>query len=139
MREIKFRVYGKENDVMYSWKELLELDSFKDHMIMGGNEDRYYSPLMQFTGLHDRNGKEIYEGDVLKRTIHLHMYGHGSLGDCDDIVQVEYREDYAGFYVGERPLFSEIDATKDFYTQCRCTKFEVIGNRFEYGELLDSQ
>lgn len=59
MREIKFRVWDKtkQNWVKYTDAEL-------GSTIRGVNDNRY--ELMQFTGLKDKNGKEIYEGDIVQ-------------------------------------------------------------------------
>ena len=58
MREIKFRAWDKTDGVMWQWIAL-EQDGFK---II--NDPSYI--LMQYTGLKDKNGKEIYEGDLLQ-------------------------------------------------------------------------
>lgn len=58
-RVIKFRAWNPQGDMLAPFE-------------MGDgttNEKLIYQekfPLMQFTGLHDKNGKEIYEGDVIK-------------------------------------------------------------------------
>ncbi len=36
MNEIKYRIYGKENRIMYSWEEILNFDSLKDTLKNGG-------------------------------------------------------------------------------------------------------
>ena len=71
-REIKFRVWDVENKEMLNVQELdfeptfyggriaIRPDQYSDYF---DTEDMI---LMQYTGLHDKNGKEIYEGDIIK-------------------------------------------------------------------------
>jgi uncharacterized phage protein (TIGR01671 family) len=112
MRTIKFRVFGKENNIMYSWDELLGMDSFKEHMMFATAEDRYYSPLMQNTGLKDKNGQEIYELDILKWD--EEVWGTSK----QELVEWNY----------ELLSFRKID----WLNHC-----EVIGNIFENPELIN--
>jgi hypothetical protein len=60
MREIKFRAWDKTNKWMERPFNLYECGCLN-------NEDGYsaeYFALMQYTGLKDKQGKEIYEGDI---------------------------------------------------------------------------
>ena len=69
MREIKFRAYGKGGyfhclQSIHFDKEIgISVLSTLDSMTLWGDD----FILEQFTGLHDKNGKEIYEGDILSQ------------------------------------------------------------------------
>lgn len=103
-REIKFRAWAIKAKTMHPvW---MKLDD---------EEGRYI--LMQYTGLKDRDGKEIYEGDILK--------GEG---------EVVWFELSASFRVNPSRENNDICFTNSFANIDDC---EIIGNVYENPELLE--
>jgi len=59
-RVIKFRVWHKNGNYMLPPSSIWKLNLFDDEDAQSGNWE-----VMQYTGFKDKNGKEIYEGDVI--------------------------------------------------------------------------
>lgn len=125
-REIKFRIYGKENGIMYDWDEILNFDSLTDSLKNGSVDDQYYSPLMQYTGLKDKKGKEIYEGDII-HSLSPFYSGTGTIHDYDDdIYKVIWKN--TGFWLENKDgLYADFD---------ELIEPSVIGNTYENPALL---
>ncbi|MDE6492468.1 MAG: YopX family protein [Lactobacillus sp.] len=82
----------------------------------------------QFTGLCDKNGKEIYEGDVVKGFCYNDFYT-GIEGNVNAVVR--WIDAYAGFVF-------DIDA-QYFHDMRDARKIEIIGNVFDNKELLKGE
>lgn len=107
MRVIKFRVWNKDCEEMIFLRELLLINKLNKVLM---TEDSTYI-IMQFTGLNDKNGKEIYEGDII----------NGRYGT----LKVSWDKFDAGFF----PFHMTINATDG--SEC-----EVIGNIYENKEMI---
>lgn len=147
MRIIKFRAWnGKKmlHNVGFHPFIIQALWRDPDNQMKEGDEGAYLiSPqftqyhLMQFTGLHDKNGKEIFEGDILKVHRFIQVLGENlgvSEGEEENIMTVEYLADNICF------LFKKvIDEFTDLLLEpyeCSDEGIEVIGNVFQNPELL---
>lgn len=72
MREIKFRaLYKSLNQMEY----INDLYWFEENGVHSNNDYDY--EIMQYTGLKDSTGKEIYEGDIITSNYHNDVYDYG--------------------------------------------------------------
>ena len=130
MREIKFRAWDEKKNRMFPVREI-DWCTFQNMIntweyLVSYRMDGYYqlNPIMQYTGLKDKNSKEIYEGDILKN-----QYGDYKIvkykteviencGCCDNISVIGY--DFSNFWYDGKEI-------------------EIIGNKYENLELLEKQ
>lgn len=134
MKNIKFRAWDKDYEKMtyfddedYEYKPpfVFRLDQvFKKDSNYDDYEDFEYNDItdkveiMQYTGLHDKNGKEIFEGDIVK----------SFFVDTDEAGNEIYK-----YYIME-VKYDEILCS---YKIDKFMNLEVIGNIYENKELLN--
>jgi len=110
MREIKFRAWIKEEKDLLSWEDL-QAEEFWDAL---HKKTKLEYILMQYTGLKDKNGKEIYEGDILKKiTSH-----YATPPSYEEFITVSWCPKISGWNIRKTNLK------------------QIIGNIYENSELL---
>ncbi|OFI48843.1 hypothetical protein BG261_05490 [Floricoccus tropicus] len=143
MREIKFRAYSKEKCEMFKSEDVVSID-FTDKMIelYRSDDGLYENPdsrwetlyldeleLMQYTGLKDKDGAEIYEGDIVSYNFFEFSFIGVVKNDC-----------YC-FYIED--VFDDTHDFDDFVDTTngtpKCDDLIVIGNIYENPELLEQE
>ena len=129
MREIKFR-YWNEQARRYHYGQVQVLTCLSQQTTGLYDHEKDGCRFEQFTGLHDKNGEEIYEGDVVRdgfdsvRTIkwfdNLGYDGRGAM--------------HSGFYFDET-----YDGIGELNYHNHMTDCEILGNIHENPELLNAR
>lgn len=148
MREIKFRAWdtiGKQW-LRITGFETAETDVSKGYTIFGKGAGLFHDGdyvgsegiiLSQYTGLKDKNGKEIYEGDILLVTSEIYTnFGKTPTGSFSkEYYEVIWKDD--GW--GHKVLKSNhtIEGTEIKGLKVTTKYVEVIGNIYENHELLE--
>ena len=138
MKEVKFRAWDSEANIMiysdhrtrklydvyygFEMNEKGELecrcegDFSESHVLDGGNLDN----IMQYTGLKDKKGVEIYEGDIVE----YELFGR------EKRMTIEYDQESASF------RYCIADEIKFTFDSGNNERMSVIGNIYEHKHLL---
>jgi len=128
MIEHKFRAWNNKTKTMVDLQKITPLALAIDPAVAGGGVGVYIPDhpdieVMQFTGLKDKNGKEIYEGDVVECKM---SFNDGVLPYRGSIVYAETFGAFATQNLGGTTLLHNHIASS----------FKIIGNIHENPELL---
>lgn len=124
----KFRVWNKENKKLYDWNFLEETKGENTFfwVLHQAQNDCKHNILMQCTGLKDKKGNLIYEGDVVK--------SEAQAGIIINYGIVGFNEKEAKFLITEN--LQSKDYRLSFWYR---DSLEVIGNIYENPELIEEQ
>jgi len=126
MREIRFRAYEPDDKIMLDIKSIefenefvtIKTDEYEEY---DGKADEFH--IMQYTGLKDKHGVCIYEGDIVKNSL-------------KDMLEVIWNEDRCCFEMRGRYSNSHVSRSLDCDIVIDLS-IEVVGNIYENKGLLD--
>ncbi len=132
MREIKFRAWDKKQKKMHNNCE--HLPPFKC------NKEEEIWIMQQYTGLKDKNGKEIFEGDIVKMDCwgERKKYSDAKRKDCQGVFEIKLTVGPFGLEF-DFVNISGYSCPTHLFTRKEENSFEVIGNIYKNPELLEDR
>lgn len=139
MREIKFRMWDIRTGKMLAWPDLDRIDLFEliqDANWAAADGSPTHRVFMQYTGLKDANGTEIYEGDVLGWAVDedgsLFYVQWGEITNEEDITGY-------GWVVRYWSEINIYNAPQWFTMPVDGADMKVIGNIYEHPHLIETE
>ena len=129
MREILFRGFGITSRMWHEGELINTTGTIPPYMPMilvpdqksdGHAYDIYPESVGQFTGVIDKKGKKIFEGDIVKV--------FGALGKLEGCGVVNWSDLFSAWHIGKLTAM---------YGSKHCATYEVIGNIHDNPELLE--
>lgn len=129
MEVLKFRAWDLIGKRMLQWGDIMNLPAWE---IFPGPEQRAFI-VMQYTGLKDMNGKEIYEGDIIDI--------HQTVNGCNLFVITWGDVGISARYLIDSEMLREYEYDIKELLEVNIGKYEksveVVGNIYENDELLE--
>lgn len=132
MREILFRGKDIDNGIFVTGY-LIGNGTGKKYITLVGSHCKEVIPetIGQYTGLTDKNGRRIFEGDIVKTKKYGKIIGHSNVRDFDIFVVIY-----------EPAMFRLENTHRAFNLVGKCGKgidYEVVGNIYDNPELLKGE
>lgn len=129
MKELKFRVWDKEREAFLnnvfidSEGKLYQFSKGTIFGIVITYLDSENKNISKFTGLHDKNGKEIFEGDIIKIKDETYRITWNGCFSSFDMTNIDKAKQYKDLYI----------LNKDY------EKSEIVGNIYQNRDLLENK
>lgn len=120
MREIKFRALSGENG---EWEYFYLFNETDVRKLSERIQKGWIKGLSQFTSLLDKNGREIYEGDIVRFKLL-------TTAEDEGVFQIKWDEKVAGYWLENIEGVWQLKEYKDN------AEIEIVGNIYQHQELL---
>lgn len=145
MREILFRGKTEKGEWVegfytkgYRYYEAESLEDFIYTYTYKNNSYDYSYAIVQpetigqFTGLTDKNGKKVFEGDIVKATICINDWSRDGVRNEEGIYEIKYHTEHCYFYLAKEGNNLLFDGNWRYFLK----EIKVIGNIHDNKELL---
>ncbi len=129
MRQIKFRAWDKKNNKMLDWeKEKIDGSMSIGRLFLYPNDYE----LMQFTNSKDKDGKEMYEGNIVKG-VYIYSNDSGLIAETGIFIAVKT---LCGYDIRKKTLVWEDKEINNHIIDREYNEPKIIGNIYENPELI---